>query len=140
MGQGSGSMGKRGWLNIVGAVRVGVGVGERGGIGGSAPELRLIVDDTITEGTVLGNGDAAKGRQVVDGVETVEVQNGLNEDGGRVWGVHAADEIAHKKFHMSQSLSSGGKGGVVHCGSIRGVVLEGGGCRQGCRYRSGVAW
>ena len=52
VGRGSGSMGKRGWLNIVGVVRVGVGVGERG------------AEEVERGGGVVGKADDRRGASV----------------------------------------------------------------------------
>ena len=62
-----------------------VGEVERSGaVGGSAPELRRLVEgDTIKEGTVF-SGDMAKFGHVVGGIVAVEGQNGLNNGGDRV--------------------------------------------------------
>lgn len=77
----------------------------RGCFGGSAPELRLIVDDTIKDGTVF-SGNAAKFGHVVGGVVMVDGHKGLNEGGYRVCVVCTLPTKSFIRISMSQSLSS----------------------------------
>ena len=79
---------------------------------------------------------------MVDGVLTVDVHNWLNEGGGRVWGVHAADEIAHKKVNEPVAFIFRGRRGEPLGCDMGGGVGRGVRGRWGCQYRSGgrVAW
>ena len=52
----------------------------------------------------------------------VEVHNGMSEGGGHVWDVHAADEIAHKKFHEPVTfVFRGRRGDSLWCDTGGGV-------------------
>ena len=66
---------------------------------------------------------------MVDWVMMVEVHNGMSEGGGHVWDVHAADEIAHKKFHEPVTfVFRGRRGDSLWCdtgGGVGGGVVGG---------------
>ena len=169
-GLGSGrSVGKRRGFNVVGAVGVGVGVGgrergaggaervvrkvdeRRGGVvGRTTPELRCVVGDTKADGTGVKDG-AAKSREVVGGVPTVEVQLSFGCGRGREL---AADEILLKEVNEPFAFALRGRwgdplvfdmGGDIGRGLVGGVVTtalvtvargdHGGGSKRSRRYR-----